>query len=71
MKNNKSKSGWVHLDKLKYPLHNVNGQVILPAGTRDVDVKFHSGAFTYMNDRGDLVRVNKYRDSVGRIYYGH
>jgi hypothetical protein len=70
MKNNKSKSGWVHLAQLKYPLHDTLGRVVLPAGTRDVDVKFHAGAFTYLNDQGERVRVNKYRHA-GAIYYGH
>ena len=70
MKNNKSKSGWVRLDQLKYPLHDTRGRVILPAGTKDVDVKFHAGAFTYLNELGDRVRVNKYRYR-GAIYYGY
>jgi hypothetical protein len=70
MKNNKSKSGWVHLDQLKYPLHDTQGRDILPAGTKDVYVKFHAGAFTYLNDYGERVRVNKYRHA-GAIYYGH
>lgn len=70
MKNNKSKSGWVHLAQLKYPLHDIQGRVILPAGTKDVDVKFHAGAFTYLNAYGERVRVNKYRHA-GAIYYGH
>lgn len=70
MKNNKSKSGWIHLDQLKYPLHDVHGRVILPAGTRDVDVKFRCGAFMYKDQDGNDVRVNKYRHA-GAIYYGH
>ena len=70
MNNDKSKSGWVRLKRLKYPLHDVCGNVILPAGTKNVDVKFRAGAFAYLNDQGDWVRTNKYRHN-GVIYYGN
>ena len=76
MKKNNSKkfkrTKWIKLDELKYPLHGVDGSVILPAGTKDVDVAFRCGSFTYLDERtGERVRANKYRDSSGRIYYGH
>lgn len=67
MKNSK----WVKLDVLKYDLHDRDGNVILKAGTEDVDVLFRGGAFKYKDDYGSWVRANKYRDSAGRIYYGH
>lgn len=71
MMNSKYKSKWRHVDHLKYDVIGRNGQVLLKAGTPDVSIAFRCGCFTYVNDVGDTVRANKYRDSMGRIYYGH
>lgn len=66
----KTNSKWLRIEELKYPLHDTRGRVILPAGTKGVDFIPHGGAFTYLNEKGERVRVNKYRHN-GAIYYGH
>lgn len=66
----KTNSKWLRLKELKYPLHDTRGRVILQAGTKNVDFIPHGGAFTYLNENGERVRVNKYRHN-GAIYYGH
>ena len=66
----KTNSKWLHLEVLKYSLHDTCGRVILPAGTKNVDWIPRGGAFTYLNENGERVRVNKYRHN-GAIYSGH
>ena len=67
----KTNSKWRRVDALKFDVRGQNGQILLPAGTRNVSIAFRCGCFTYVNEAGDTVRANKYRDEAGRIYYGH
>jgi len=71
MRNNRKQSKWRHIDTLRFDVNGRDGLVLLKAGTKNVDFVPRGGCFTYLNSEGETVRANKYRDSFGRIYYGH
>lgn len=54
---------------LEFPVHGLHNTILIPAGTKYVEIAFRASHLTYRTSSGKIEHMNVYRWR-GRIFYG-
>lgn len=57
---------WVHVGTINYDVWR-HGKIVIPAGTRGVDIAYRCASWTFENEDGNIQRGNLYKVR-GKVY---